>query len=933
MEPSESKRSENNLVFKPVNHSEELTLQSNPQVIEDDDAWMREDAISLEDEDEEKQEVLPFGLNQSWPRVSCPSSRRDTFPKVHPKKKLLRQISQESLDESTNLLLGHIVMLPDPPQELLMEKSLFAQHPLVEEDHEQLHLDMSENIYISEERKIDVQEEQDNSVQVSDARLLGSPVSGKEIEEQKNMLPDLESIEKDCCDSDDNHLEIPTDSDSSKPVQNSVGDICEDQILKVEPTEVPMLCDIKDSENEDVDRHNLNTESEIQGKSEETVEIKTGIENEVRDSFSGFNMNAYQGGLEDYSEQDVHKNHSEHGEGICVPPELPQAVSPELTLETEVITSPERSVRKKVSPGGRRKPPLLRYLSQESIEESTNLLMDHVVMMDLQQKPLHTSPEGTESRCPYLVDIKESPLLDEDTIRKVNEEDEMFLFQGEDDSCEEEEEEGQKDIGKEALKDDSLLSIASKSFVSDAAASTLKDIELIRVELDNAIHAFENLKDEFPDRIGDSLLPKADDVILADINDDEDWDAIENVDSSAFGILPDEILINIFKYFSHSELCDPIMLVCKKWNILAKDPLLWHYLDLSNKAGIPSDVLQNVFQRCSLLHGITFRGRDEVSTQEIQAIIDYCPDVASLEFGFVRSMQDDQFSLLISRCRSLTSLNMEGCDGITDSLISKLILLPKLRCLNLSHCTKLTDGAVFEIARFCDHLEELNINGIPWITDVAVTMLCDERLAKLKCLRLDGAELTDLSIHHVVQCPNLEELNISFCEQLTDYSLTMLKEWKNPVRLRLQKGKEFSEEALANLFISPHLSNLTFLDLSECSELRDPGLINIATRCPLLTHLAIEWCWFISDVSLVQVLDNCRYLEHLDLIGLHSILGHCLADIPTKLPHLEFLDLRQCNRITDAMLVQIVSVKHNLVIMNYYGEEVVYGNIPGTLDI
>ena len=33
------------------------------------------------------------------------------------------------------------------------------------------------------------------------------------------------------------------------------------------------------------------------------------------------------------------------------------------------------------------------------------------------------------------------------------------------------------------------------------------------------------------------------------------------------------------------------------------------------------------------------------------------------------------------------------------------------------------------------------------------------------------------------------------------------------------------------------------------------------------------------------------------------------------------------------MLVQIVSMKHNLVIMNYYGEEVVHGNLPGTLDL
>ncbi|XP_030836183.1 uncharacterized protein LOC578435 [Strongylocentrotus purpuratus] len=933
MEPSkdfDGKKSENNLLFRPVNQCEELSLQSNPQFLEDDDAWMREDAISLEDEDEEKPEVLPFGLNQSWPRVSRPSTRRDTVPRVHPKKKLLRQISRESLDESTNLLLGHIVMLPEPPHDLISEPSLptFAKHPLVEEEDEQLQVEMEKKLNICEERRNpDVQKKEEDSFLALNVQVLGDRISGKHMEEQKLILPDLDSIEKDCCNSNDNQLQIPTASVQCKSGKDNVEDNCEEKIMR-ESNEAPTDCEIKEPNADGLNQslQNLKLDSGLQvTSSDEGLETESGIENETKEVSSDLKLSASHIDTKVDLNQDVPKDYLEKYR--------------EIDVSLDVSTNPERSVRKKSSPGERKRPPLLRYLSQESIEESTNLLMDHVVMMDLQQKPNQRSPEGRDLTCPFLVDIKESPLLDEDASRRTeNEKDEMFLYQGEVDSCDEEEEEdvGHEDDREETSKHDYLHTIAdmnSMSFISDEAASTLQDIELIRVELDNAIHTFQGLIEEFPERTDESLLPKADDVFLEDIDDEEAGDVSGDEDGSVFRVLPDELLIHIFKHFSHDELCDPIMLVCKKWNSLAKDPLLWQYLDLSNKAGIPSDVLGSVFQRCNLLCGITFRGRDEVSASEIQAIIDHCPNVPSLEFGFVRTMQDDQFSLLIGSCRSLTSLNMEGCDGITDSLISRLILLPKLRCLNLSHCTKLTDGAVFEIARFCDHLEELDIDGIPWITDIAVTMLCDERQAKLRCLRLDGAELTDISIHHAVQCPNLEELSSSFCEQLTDHSLTMLKKWKKPVRLRLQKGKEFSEEALANLFISPQMSNLTYLDLSECSELRDPGLINIATRCPLLTHLAIEWCWFISDVGLVQVLDNCSLLKHLDLIGLHAILGHCLADVPTKLPQLDFLDLRQCNRITDAMLVQIVSMKHNLVIMNYYGEEVVHGNLPGTLDL
>ena len=40
--------------------------------------------ISVEDEDEEKDSLLPFGLNQSWPRVGHPV-RRNTIPTFSPK--------------------------------------------------------------------------------------------------------------------------------------------------------------------------------------------------------------------------------------------------------------------------------------------------------------------------------------------------------------------------------------------------------------------------------------------------------------------------------------------------------------------------------------------------------------------------------------------------------------------------------------------------------------------------------------------------------------------------------------------------------------------------------------------------------------------------------------------------------------------------------
>ena len=103
-----------------MSSGEELESQrkeDSSKPFEDADAWMRDDAISVEDDDEEKDSLLPFGLNQSWPRVANPV-RRNTIPRFHPRT-LHRQISQESLDVSTSLLRDHVVMLPSVPHEVM----------------------------------------------------------------------------------------------------------------------------------------------------------------------------------------------------------------------------------------------------------------------------------------------------------------------------------------------------------------------------------------------------------------------------------------------------------------------------------------------------------------------------------------------------------------------------------------------------------------------------------------------------------------------------------------------------------------------------------------------------------------------------------------------------------------------------------------------
>jgi len=63
--------------------------------------------------------------------------------------------------------------------------------------------------------------------------------------------------------------------------------------------------------------------------------------------------------------------------------------------------------------------------------------------------------------------------------------------------------------------------------------------------------------------------------------------------------LPDEMLLNILSYFVPQELCLTIAKVCRRWNALANDVVLWK--TLSCNWGLSSNISHIKEVRCTIL--------------------------------------------------------------------------------------------------------------------------------------------------------------------------------------------------------------------------------------------------------------------------------------------------------------------------------------------
>ena len=122
------------------------------------------------------------------------------------------------------------------------------------------------------------------------------------------------------------------------------------------------------------------------------------------------------------------------------------------------------------------------------------------------------------------------------------------------------------------------------------------------------------------------------------------------------------------------------------------------------------------------------------------------------------------------------------------------------------------------------------------------------------------------------------------------------------------------------------LGSLLHLDLSECSNLDDAGVMAVARTCPNLGSLTLAWCWEVTDVGIWSIVNKCRsdlekfsatiepsllcrFMINLNLCGVVRLLGDFIPSLSRCLVGLQLLDLEQCPDIQLTDLQQLLAVR------------------------
>ncbi|GIX76550.1 hypothetical protein CEXT_666381 [Caerostris extrusa] len=182
------------------------------------------------------------------------------------------------------------------------------------------------------------------------------------------------------------------------------------------------------------------------------------------------------------------------------------------------------------------------------------------------------------------------------------------------------------------------------------------------------------------------------------------------------------------------------------------------------------------------------------------------------------NVTDKGHEVLLEFFRSVTHLEMSGCNEVTDAGLWAS-LHPRLVHLTLADCINVADESVAAIAQLLPSLQELNLQAYH-VTDSALAFFGPQQSGTLRVLRLRSCwELTNhglLNLVHVL--PNLTVLSLSGCSKITDDGVELVAE---------------------------NLRQLRVLDLSWCPRITDAGLESIACDLNVLEELALDrWVAF-----------------------------------------------------------------------------------------
>lgn len=200
--------------------------------------------------------------------------------------------------------------------------------------------------------------------------------------------------------------------------------------------------------------------------------------------------------------------------------------------------------------------------------------------------------------------------------------------------------------------------------------------------------------------------------------------------------------------------------------------------------------------------------------------------------------EDSNFGAALKQCPKLIGVSLNKTKAFT----SQLVELPRnLQELNLSECPWISVATLKQLHAYCPEIESLDfsndvhLNFSVWGELAKFRQL--KRLSLNKCHQIQDSDISIL----LISCSGLKRLSLMGCTKITE--------------------KGFLDIAKSRL-------RLLHLELSRCS-LSDNIIVEIGSRCKVLADLDISNCDQLTEKGVLGVVRNAKMLVELNITRCH----------------------------------------------------------------
>ncbi|KAG7297347.1 hypothetical protein JYU34_019318 [Plutella xylostella] len=403
--------------------------------------------------------------------------------------------------------------------------------------------------------------------------------------------------------------------------------------------------------------------------------------------------------------------------------------------------------------------------------------------------------------------------------------------------------------------------------------------------------------------------------------------------------LPDKVLLNIFSYLTHREIC-LMATVCKRWRLIAYDTRLWTHVSLRPEiSGLHVGSLESLLALISIRFGPSLRYIElpiELITHTVlHELAAKCPNLTHMLLDFSTAMQLHDFSEMQAfptklkyLCICLSEvIFMEGFMRKIYNFINGLEILhligtyekveeeeeeiyevinvhklksatPNLRVINLYGINFVDDTHIDAFSSNCIQLECLAVNFCNKVRGSTMKTLF-QRSRRLTTLLMNGCNLESEYVMQVEwEKSSIQELDVTATDLSTECLIDMLTRIPNLRFLSAGQINGFNDSVLKAWTEAGTSRNLVALDVDSSDNITDEALHRFLSRHgSQLWGLVLSGMTHITDQlwqSVLQVLNNAKILimGTQERLGVNIHVDQLMDGIANYCPNLERLELR-----------------------------------------